>query len=102
MTRDLELSQSFTSHGWIIKYGVFGENTEHTLGTYGTQTIVFVHGTPWYSAVFKPLARALLSRGGYRVVLYDLAGYGQSQEYCEKEVEIKDNLFKGGKMAMSI
>lgn len=89
MSSDLELSKSFSSNGWTIRYGVFGEQQQHG------QTIVFVHGTPWSSAVFKPLANALLTRGNYRIVLYDLAGYGQSQHFHNRSVK-EDVLFVGG------
>ena len=87
----LKLSKALRSHGWTIKYGVFGEETPNV------QTVVFVHGTPWSSVVFKPLAKALLARGGWRVVLYDLAGYGESQEYLANEVEREGKMWAGGK-----
>ncbi|KAF9740232.1 hypothetical protein PMIN02_005856 [Paraphaeosphaeria minitans] len=89
MSSDLELSRSFSSNGWIIRYGIFGAEKSHN------QTVVFVHGTPWSSAVFKPLAKALLSTGGYRVVLYDLAGYGQSQDFTEASLTQDGELFVG-------
>ncbi|KAF2444914.1 alpha/beta-hydrolase [Karstenula rhodostoma CBS 690.94] len=89
MTQDLKLSQSFFSDGWTIRYGVFNAEKKHE------QTVVFVHGTPWSSAVFKPLAKALLSRAGYRVVLYDLAGYGQSQDFSEESPAKDGELFEG-------
>jgi pimeloyl-ACP methyl ester carboxylesterase len=91
MTQDLGLSQSFCSDGWTIRYGVFGAEKKYE------QTIVFVHGTPWSSAVFKPLANALLGRGGYRVVLYDLAGYGQSQDILDESFPKDGESFIGGK-----
>ncbi|KAL1609862.1 hypothetical protein SLS60_001527 [Paraconiothyrium brasiliense] len=89
MTRNLNLSQYFSSNGWTIKYGVFGGEKRHE------QTVVFVHGTPWSSAVFDPLASALMNGGGYRVVLYDLAGYGQSQDFSEKGAAKGNELFVG-------
>ncbi|KAK7191456.1 hypothetical protein DPSP01_002943 [Paraphaeosphaeria sporulosa] len=89
MTSDLELSQTFSSNGWAIRYGVFGAEKPHD------QTVVFVHGTPWSSAVFKPLAKALLGRGGYRIVLYDLAGYGQSQDFTQDNPAKYGELFAG-------
>jgi pimeloyl-ACP methyl ester carboxylesterase len=91
MTQDLRLSQSFCSDGWTIRYGVFGAEKKYE------QTIVFVHGTPWSSAVFKPLTNALLGRGGYRVVLYDLAGYGQSQDFSDGSPAKDGELFVGSK-----
>ncbi|KAJ4305328.1 hypothetical protein N0V90_000859 [Kalmusia sp. IMI 367209] len=89
MSQTLELDQKFSSNGWIINYGVFGEEHQYK------QTVLFVHGTPWSSAVFKPLAKAILSRGGYRIVMYDLAGYGQSQDFNDKNSAKEDDLFKG-------
>ena len=47
-------------------------------------TVVFVHGTPWSSDVFFPLANAILAHRRYRVLLYDLPGYGRSQQYNGK------------------
>lgn len=74
----LSLTQSFPSQGWTIKYGVFGAPPSPDV-----QTIVFVHGTPWSSSVFKPLAAALLAQRRYRIVLYDLGGYGESQTHVD-------------------
>lgn len=73
MKTTLQLDQTFLSNGWRVQYGVFGDEDAYK------QTVLFVHGTPWSSAVFKPLARALLNKGGYRIILFDLGGYGQSQ-----------------------
>ncbi|KAJ4349976.1 uncharacterized protein N0V89_008597 [Didymosphaeria variabile] len=89
MTRNLKLSQHFSSNGWTIKYGVFGGEKKHE------QTVVFVHGTPWSSAVFNPLASALMSGNGYRIVLYDLAGYGQSQDFNDKGAAQSGELLVG-------
>jgi pimeloyl-ACP methyl ester carboxylesterase len=43
--------------------------------------VVFVHGTPWSSAVFEPTVKALLAKKSYQILVYDLPGYGQSQNY---------------------
>ena len=43
--------------------------------------MVFVHGTPWSSAVFRPIVEALLAKESYQILLYDLPGYGQSQDF---------------------
>ncbi|KAF4552648.1 Hypothetical protein D9617_9g024370 [Elsinoe fawcettii] len=71
----MELNSRFSFENWTIKYHLspVGANP-------GTKTVVFVHGTPWSSVVFQPIAKALLARNGYRVLLYDLPGYGQSQQ----------------------
>ena len=86
MMEDLKLEKSFEAEGWIIRYGVFGEEAPT-----GGKTILFIHGTPWSSEVFKPLAKALLSLGGYRIVLYDLGGYGVSQQRSDTSEDEKKN-----------
>lgn len=72
------LDQSVVFRGFTIRYGLFKpeSSTTDTL-----QTVVLVHGTPWNSVVFHPLAKALLATTRYRVLLYDLPGYGKSQAY---------------------
>ena len=96
MSSDLHLDQSFEAEGWTIRYGVFGPS-----GPTGGKTILFVHGTPWSSEVFKPLARALLSQRKHRVILYDLGGYGLSQERSspsDDEERYKEGEWVGGKL----
>ncbi|KAF2159008.1 hypothetical protein M409DRAFT_30543 [Zasmidium cellare ATCC 36951] len=73
----MDLPSTFAHNGWNVKYGVFEPQTTETQNL---QTVLFVHGTPWSSEVHIPLAKALLSTKRYRVILYDLPGYGQSQE----------------------
>ena len=75
----MELSSTFTCQNWTIRYGLFEPDPSKSAST-ATTTVVFVHGTPWSSDVFQPIAKALLARGKHRVLLYDLPGYGQSQE----------------------
>lgn len=75
----------------MIKYGIFGADKHYDY------TIVFVHGTLWSSVVFKPLTKVLLARGEYCVVLYDLAGYGQSQNFVEGGSPKDGELFVGGR-----
>ncbi|EMC99545.1 hypothetical protein BAUCODRAFT_52312, partial [Baudoinia panamericana UAMH 10762] len=58
------------------------------------QTVVFVHGTPWSSKVFVPIAEALHKSFKFRVLLYDLGGYGQSQ-VCPNMTPIDPNGFVG-------
>lgn len=40
--------------------------------------VVFCHGTPWSSALWRPIASALTDR--YTVYLWDMPGYGQSSK----------------------
>ncbi|KAK3056414.1 hypothetical protein LTR09_002921 [Extremus antarcticus] len=78
----MQLSSSFQSHGWEIKYSLQGQPESINVRK---PTVVFVHGTPWSSGVFQPIAKALLSRGQYQVLLYDLPGYGQSQSSLKSD-----------------
>lgn len=78
--RTLELTYDFKP--WTIRYQLYrGERIE---GQH-SRTVVFVHGTPWSSVVFWPFADALMAQGGYNILLYDLAGYGQSQELSDSD-----------------
>lgn len=87
----MDLRSRFDHEGWTIKYA-FSPAPPSTR----SRTVVFVHGTPWSSAVFQPLAKALLARPGYRVLLYDLPGYGQSQKLDASKIETgTDSLFEG-------
>lgn len=76
----MKLSSTFTCQDWTIRYCLFEPNNYPDPKPKQTKTVVFIHGTPWSSDVFRPIAKALLARGGYNVLLYDLPGYGQSQE----------------------
>ncbi|KAH8746272.1 Alpha/Beta hydrolase protein, partial [Diaporthe sp. PMI_573] len=49
--------------------------------------VVFVHGTPWSSDLFQPIANALSASRSFNVVLYDLAGYGQSQTFSMSQAK---------------
>ena len=86
-----ELLQSFKHDGWSIRY----LSQEHRRAS-GSQPdwIVFVHGTPWCSDVFRPLVQSLAATELFNIVLYDLAGYGQSQGFdsqgeTEPDVSVK-------------
>ncbi|KAJ0114177.1 hypothetical protein J7T55_008012 [Diaporthe amygdali] len=73
-----ELPDTFTHNGWSIRY-LARQSNDHSRSASANPWVVFVHGTPWSSDVFRPLANALLASGSFNVVLYDLPGYGQSQ-----------------------
>lgn len=74
----LPLPSTFHHDNWEIKYTLLSPN--RTDSTTPTQTLVFVHGTPWSSTVFSPLATSLLSTTpNLTILLYDLPGYGHSQ-----------------------
>ena len=74
----MELSSTFVCQDWKVKYSLF--EPESPTSSSNLNTVVFVHGTAWSSDVFQPIAKALLARKQHRVLLYDLPGYGQSQE----------------------
>lgn len=74
----IPLPSSFNHDNWEIKYTLLSSN--RTDSTTPSQTLVFVHGTPWSSAIFSPLATSLLTTTpNLTILLYDLPGYGQSQ-----------------------
>lgn len=50
------------------------------------QPVVFCHGTPWSSALWRPFAEALSSQ--FRVYLWDMPGYGQSSMEAEHRVSL--------------
>jgi pimeloyl-ACP methyl ester carboxylesterase len=81
---------------WTVRYGLFEPTSSPEFNSGHIQTVVFVHGTPWSSDVFQPVAKALLARKRHRVLLYDLPGYGQSQEiHPSSSASSKDSQFVG-------
>lgn len=70
----MDLTQCFVSQGWKVKYNLHKSHS-------ADRTVVFVHGTPWSSKVFEPMVRALVSTQRHSILIYDLAGYGVSQEF---------------------
>lgn len=82
----MELSSTFQYQGWDIKYALLeSENTTTSDEAVQAKSVVFVHGTPWSSVVFRPLIRALLAKGAYKVLAYDLPGYGLSQTHTASD-----------------
>jgi len=89
----MDLSRSLQHQGFTVRYKLCEPDTR-AVGV--LKTVVFVHGTPWNSVVFHPLAKALLATGRYRVLLYDLPGYGNSQHFnSHSQTQDETNLFKG-------
>lgn len=78
----MDLPSNCRFESWNIRYGLRQPNNNPTQDC--IQSVVFVHGTPW-SAVFHPIVEALLARGSYRTLVYDLPGYGQSQDFEDPE-----------------
>ncbi|KJX97549.1 hypothetical protein TI39_contig481g00028 [Zymoseptoria brevis] len=80
----MDLPSSFPYKAWTIRYNVIESKSASTpISTrYEKRFIVFVHGTPWSSAVYKPVISSLLAiNTSYRILSYDLLGYGRSQAY---------------------
>jgi pimeloyl-ACP methyl ester carboxylesterase len=75
------LQQSFSFAAWTVKWDFLEPSPPPPNQTSAspTKTVVFVHGTPWSSVVFRPLADAIRAVLPYRILLYDLPGYGESQ-----------------------
>jgi pimeloyl-ACP methyl ester carboxylesterase len=70
------LSQRFDHQGELIAYDAWGEGPP----------LVLVHGTPFSSYVWRAIARELARH--YRVYLYDLLGYGQSEQRAGQDVSL--------------
>lgn len=64
----MELAETFAWQGREIAWGRAGSGP----------AVVFCHGTPWSSWLWRPFAEAL--SGEYTVYLWDLPGYGQSSK----------------------
>ncbi|MDT0156098.1 alpha/beta fold hydrolase [Microbacterium sp. ARD32] len=56
----------------------------HSFGT--GPALVLLHGTPWSSALWHPIAKALSSR--FTVYLWDMPGYGASSKDAEHAVDL--------------
>ena len=79
----MDLPSTYHFEGWNIQYRLASSAhaTKSTTDRHPTKFVVFVHGTPWTSAVFRPIIEALLAKGSYKILVYDLPGYGQSQNF---------------------
>ncbi|TKA62088.1 hypothetical protein B0A55_12306 [Friedmanniomyces simplex] len=96
----MDLPSTYHYQGWDIRYRLASSKDPATTTPSGNpkqpRPVVFVHGTPWSSAVFRPLIEALLTKGPYRILVYDLPGYGQSQNFDSRSSEaVSKNGFAG-------
>jgi pimeloyl-ACP methyl ester carboxylesterase len=82
---DEELPRVTEWRGRQVRWGAFGEGPD----------VVFLHGTPWSSALWRPIADALSTR--YTVHLWDMPGYGTSSKLAEHDVDLgtQAELFAG-------
>lgn len=83
-----DLPETFAHNGWSIRYLARRAKYEDSSAA-ASPWVVFVHGTPWSSDVFRPLANALSAGGNFNVVLYDLPGYGQSQTFNNSQADLE-------------
>lgn len=77
----MDLPSTYEFQGWNIRYDLKRSSNTTGLNRAQAKCVVFVHGTPWSSVLFKPVVEALLAKGSYQILVYDLPGYGQSQDY---------------------
>lgn len=76
MADDWTLTQQFDSPFGTIAYDVFGTG----------EPLVMIHGTPFSSYVWRQFVPILAA--AYRVYVYDLVGYGQSEKYDQQDVSL--------------
>lgn len=76
---EMYLPSTFQFQGWDIRYNL--TKSTDNISKRQPKCVVFVHGTPWSSAVFRPIISTLLAKGSYQILVYDLPGYSQSQAY---------------------
>lgn len=71
-----ELTRSVEWRGRSVAWDCFGSGP----------ALVFLHGTPWSSALWSPIAHALSER--FTVYLWDMPGYGASSKYVDHSVDL--------------
>ncbi len=76
MTGRHDLPHQTSWQGRDVRWDAFGSGPD----------VVFLHGTPWSSALWRPIADALSAR--YTVHLWDMPGYGQSSKHPEHDVDL--------------
>lgn len=76
--RDWQLDRDFPSSSGTIRWAA--------LGPEGAPPVVLVHGTPFSSYVWRGTARALARE--HRVHVWDLAGYGTSEQSDGQDVSL--------------
>ncbi|MEV4776370.1 alpha/beta fold hydrolase [Microbacterium sp. LWH12-1.2] len=79
------LTKTFHWRGREVAYDSWGSGPD----------VVFLHGTPWSSALWRPIADALSVR--YTVHVWDMPGYGQSSKDPGHDVDlgVQGELFAG-------
>lgn len=67
-----KLTNTFEHNGYKLKWTSFGPQN--------AQPLVFIHGTPWSSRLWAPIALAVSQTLQYRVYIFDNPGYGESHD----------------------
>ena len=70
------LSEEFAWRGRSVRWGRAGRGP----------AVVFCHGTPWSSDLWRPMAQALGPH--FTVYLWDMPGYGESSKHPEHRVSL--------------
>jgi pimeloyl-ACP methyl ester carboxylesterase len=70
------LSEEFAWRGRSVRWGRAGAGP----------AVVFCHGTPWSSGLWRPIAEALAPY--FTVYLWDMPGYGESSKNAEHRVSL--------------
>lgn len=70
------LTEEFAWRGRVVRWGRAGSGPD----------VVFCHGTPWSSELWRPCAEALAPY--FTVHLWDMPGYGQSSKDAEHRVSL--------------
>ena len=73
---DESLPNVFSWRGRTVRWDSFGEGP----------ALVFLHGTPWSSALWRPIAEALSAQ--FTVYLWDMPGYGSSSKDPSHAVDL--------------
>jgi pimeloyl-ACP methyl ester carboxylesterase len=81
-----DLPDTFAHNDWSIRY-LARHASDDSSSASANPWVVFVHGTPGSSDLFRPIANALSASRSFNVVLYDLAGYGQSQTFSMSQAK---------------
>lgn len=76
MTAEWMLTEFFNYKGQSVAYDTLGEG----------RPVVLVHGTPFFSYVWRAIARELAR--DYKVHVFDLLGYGQSEKADGQDVSL--------------
>lgn len=72
------LGRTYRSSAGDVRWDALGER--------GARPVVLLHGTPFSSYVWRAVARALAQR--YRVFVWDMPGYGNSEKFDGQDVSL--------------